>query len=136
MLGQIVGRDLGVAGLDVRLRLVRLSLEDLQVGPQDVPHEQGRAGDEILLVHGAEFLPRHGQAGDETVNMRSRPQTELSDGPGQPVSHVLHAPVTWVTWDPHLVSDPVPGPVCGLENITNTFHITVAGIVLLFISWR
>lgn len=57
MLWQIIGWDLGMAWLDVSLRLVCLSLEDLQVGPEDVAHKQGGAGDEVLLVHGTEFLP-------------------------------------------------------------------------------
>ena len=57
MLWQIVGWDLGMAWLDVSLRLVCLSLEDLQVGPEDVAHKQGGAGDEVLLVHGTELLP-------------------------------------------------------------------------------
>jgi len=139
MLRQIVGGDLGVAGLDVclwRLRLVCLSLEDLQVGPEDVAHEQGGAGDEVLLVHSAELLPRHGQTGDETVNMRSRSKTELSDGPRQPVCHMLHAPVSWISRYPHLIPDLVPSSIRGLENITDTFHITVNTIILLFIGWR
>ena len=51
--------------------LVRLSLENLQVGPENVAHEERSAADEVLFVHGTELLPRHGEAGDETVDVRA-----------------------------------------------------------------
>ena len=62
--------------------LVRLSLEDLEVSPENVAHEEGSAADEVLFVHGTKLLPRHGEAGDETVDVSSTAQGELSDGPG------------------------------------------------------
>jgi len=48
---------------------VSLALQNLQVSPEDVTHEEWGPGDEVLLVHGAELPPTHGQAGDEAVHV-------------------------------------------------------------------
>ena len=95
------------------------------MGPEDVAHVLRGPGDELLLVHAAQLLARHGEAGDEGVNVRALAQGELPDGPGQPVAHLLLAPVPGVPGDPELVPDPVPGPVRGLEHVTDTLHVTV-----------
>ena len=110
--------------------LVCLSLEDLQVSPEDVPHEERGAADEVLFVHGTELLPRHGEAGDETVDVRAAAQGELSDGPGQPVSHMVLRPVSRVPGDPQALPHPVPGPVGGLEHVTDALHITGLGLTV------
>jgi len=55
--------------LGLTLLLVSLALQDLQVGPEDVPHEERGPGDEVLLVHGAELSTTHGEAGYEAVHV-------------------------------------------------------------------
>ena len=77
-----------------------------------------------LLVDPAQLLARHGEAGDEGVNVGALAQGELPDGPGQPVAHLVLAPVPGVPGDPELVPDPVPGAVGGLEHVTDTLHVT------------
>jgi len=115
--------------LGLRLLLVSLALQDLKVGPEDVPHEEGGPGDEVLLVHGAELPPTHGEAGDEAVHVRATAQAELPDSPGEPVRDLLLAPGPGILRDPELLPYPVPGPVCGLENITDTSHVITGFII-------
>ena len=83
---RIVGAGAHRDGLDV---LVCLSLEDLQVSPENVSHEERGPADKVLLVHGTELLPRHGEAGDETVDVSSAAEGELPDGPGEPVGDMV-----------------------------------------------
>ena len=69
--------------------LVSLSLEDLKVSPENVSHEERGPADKVLLVHGTELLPGHGEAGDETVDVSSAAEGELPDGPGEPVGDMV-----------------------------------------------
>ena len=69
--------------------MISFSLQYLQMSPENVPHEERSSADEVLFVHAAQLVSGHGETGDETVNMSSTAQAELSDGPGQPVTHML-----------------------------------------------
>ena len=70
------------------------------MSPEDVAHVLRGPGDELLLVHPAQLLARHREAGDEGVNVRALPEGELPYGPGQPVAHLVLAPVPGVPRDP------------------------------------
>ena len=94
------------------------------MSPENVAHEERSPADEVLFVHGTELLPRHGEAGDETVDVRSAAQGELSDGPGEPVSHMVLRPVSRVSGDPQSLPHTVPGTVGGLQDVTDALHIT------------
>jgi hypothetical protein len=49
--------------------VVHILLEDLQVGPEDVPHKRWGSGNELLLGHGTDLLALHPQTAHKEVNV-------------------------------------------------------------------
>ena len=70
---------------------VDLLLEDFEVRPEDVSHEGGSPGKELVLGDGTDLPARHGEAGHEGVDVGTL-QAELPDRPRQPGGHMLLAP--------------------------------------------
>lgn len=62
-------------------------LQDFQVLPEDVAHEGWRAGQKVLLAHGAHVAAAHAK-----VLQHDAFQRELLDGPVEPARHVRLGP--------------------------------------------
>ena len=95
--------------------LAVVPLEDLQVGPQNVPHEGGGAGEEVRLADLTELSALHLKTGGpcslETL------QAELPGGPGQPVRSVDLAPGPRVPGYSQLTAVVAPATVGGGQDL-------------------
>ena len=110
--------------MQVRLLLLaadRLPLQDLEVRPQDVAHEEWRPRDELLLVQAAKLFAGHCKASQKGVHLvaSEAAQGKLPDGPSQPVPNLLSAPASRVTRDPELCSNSIPCTVCASQQLTH-----------------